>query len=267
MILALALALGAAQPLPTEVRAQLDEAAHALSMGRTIQARAMLAEAVRQGARGEPLDRLMADLDFAEGKHERALAYYRQLLAANPDDAILIERAAISALELDKETEARALLSRLSIAQATRWTTLNAMGVMADRDGRYEVAREAYAAGLAMAPEEPKLLNNLGWSLLLQGQWADALVPLEAAARLAPENPKILANRDLARMAMSAELPVRRPGENGANYAARLNDAGVVAAAQGDKPKAVAAFTRALEASSRWYKRAADNLARIGGKK
>jgi len=39
-----------------------------------------------------------------------------------------------------------------------------------------------------------------------------------------------------------------------------LNDAGVASAILGDRKKAVAAFTQALEASGSWYERAADNL-------
>ena len=50
-------------------------------------------------------------------------------------------------------------------------------------------------------------------------------------------------------------------------FAARLNDAGVVAAASGQAKRAEAAFAQAIELKSRWYDRAADNLAALGAPK
>ncbi len=47
----------------------------------------------------------------------------------------------------------------------------------------------------------------------------------------------------------------------------RLNDAGVVAAASGQTKRAEAAFAQAIELRSRWYDRAAENLAALGAPK
>ena len=76
-----------------------------------------------------------------------------------------------------------------------------------------------------------------------------------------PKSARIAANLELARAAMSEDLPKRRPGESEADWAARLNDAGVIAKVQGNNRKAVAAFTQAIEARSQYYARAANNLA------
>ena len=63
---------------------------------------------------------------------------------------------------------------------------------------------------------------------------------------------------------MAADLPQRMNGEGDEAYAARLNDAGVVAAAAGRRKRAEAAFAQAIEVRSRWYARAAENLAALG---
>ena len=73
-------------------------------------------------------------------------------------------------------------------------------------------------------------------------------------------------NVELARAALAADLPQRRPGESEDDWAMRLNDAGVVARLQGDRARAVAAFARAIEARGSWYERAANNLQAAGGK-
>lgn len=67
-------------------------------------------------------------------------------------------------------------------------------------------------------------------------------------------------NRKFAQTAVAADLPHRLPGEGGRQLAARLNDAGVVARLRGDKARAIAAYSRAIEARDVWYERAANNL-------
>jgi Flp pilus assembly protein TadD len=106
--------------------------------------------------------------------------------------------------------------------------------------------------------------NNLGWSLMLRGRWAEALAAFEQAAAINPALPRLANNLELARAATEANLPARRQGESEEAFAARLNDAGVVAAASGDTKRAEAAFAQAIEVRSRWYARAADNLASLG---
>ena len=75
--------------------------------------------------------------------------------------------------------------------------------------------------------------------------------------------PRLANNLELARTALAADLPMRFPGESDEAYAARLNDAGVVASAAGQAKRAEAAFSQALEVRSRWDARAADNLAEL----
>ena len=72
----------------------------------------MLGVAIAAGAKGEPVDRLLADLALARGENDQALAIYRQLLASHPDEALLLERAGIAALRLGRSPEATALLDR-----------------------------------------------------------------------------------------------------------------------------------------------------------
>jgi Flp pilus assembly protein TadD len=114
-----------------------------------------------------------------------------------------------------------------------------------------------------MAPNRAEVFNNIGWSLLVRGRWADALSKLEQAAALDPKSERIAANLELARAAVSQDLPARRAGENDEDFAGRLNDAGVIAKVQGNTKKALAAFAQAVELRSQYYERAANNLAQV----
>lgn len=253
----------AAVAIPVAVSQLLQEAATALNAGRTQQAREMIATAVKQGASGTDVDRLLADLAYVQGDWPGAFTRYQALLATKRNDAALLQQAGIAALRVGAVTEAISFLDQAVAQPAASWRSWNARAVAADWQQDWAIADEAYAKAKALAPANGQLLNNHGWSLLLRGELDAALKLLSEAAVLAPSDRRIGANLDLARAATSAILPTRRAGESNEAFAARLNDAGVIAARNGDKPKAVAAFARALEASDRWFARAANNLAQV----
>jgi Flp pilus assembly protein TadD len=236
------------------------EAVRALSAGRAEQAREMIRTAIATGAAGPTVDRLLADLAYTEKRWVEASLRYDQLLASSPDDGQLLERAGIARLQQGRVEEAVAILDRALRQPRPGWQAWNARAVAADRRRDWQTSDRAYAAGLKVAPQSASLLNNLGWSLMLRGRWDEAEKLLAQAHALAPGEGRIADNFDLARSAAAAGLPVRERGESDADYAARLNDAGVVAIGQSKGRKAVAAFARALEVSDSWYVRAANNL-------
>ena len=275
MILPLALLLALAEPAPAtappadqqQSQISLAEAGRAIAAGRLDQAKSILGVAIAAGAKGEPVDRLLADLSYARAEYAQALGLYKTLLAGHPDEVLLLERAGICALRLGQVAEATALLDRATRQPQAGWRSWNARGVAADRQGRWDEAEAAYARAMALDPSRAQIFNNLGWSMMLQGRWGEALANFERAAALDPKPPRLANNLELARAAVAAELPQRLAGEDDAAFAARLNDAGVVAAASGQTRKAEAAFAQALEVRSRWYERAAENLAALGAPK
>ena len=277
MILGLALALALADPPPpaaapqTEGAAEslisLAEAGRAIAAGRLDQARQILGVALAAGVKGEPVDRLLADLAYAGGDYHQALQIYRSLLAGHPDELLLLERAGISALRLAQTAEATSLLDRATRQPSAGWRAWNARAVAADRQSRWDEADASYARALDIDSSRAEVHNNMGWSLMLRGRWDEALTSFERAAAINSKLPRLASNLELARTALSADLPQRLTGESDDAYAARLNDAGVVAAAAGQDRKAQAAFAQAIEMRSRWYAKAAENLAAIGGAK
>jgi Flp pilus assembly protein TadD len=267
--LAVAAALAAAGPKPAPAPAAqppvhpLSEAAHAIEAGRPEQARLMIANAVKAGAKGREVDRLIADLAFVTGDYKAALPAYRTLLVGNTGDARLYERAGLSAARLGDMAQAASLLERATAFPSASWRAWNARGVAADFRRDWAVADESYARAAALAPRRAEIFNNAGWSLLVRGRWDEALARLEQAAALDSRSARIDHNLELARAAVSQDLPGRRAGENDEDWAARLNDAGVMARVRGDTKKAAAAFAQAVEIRSQYYERAANNLAQV----
>lgn len=257
IILVIAAAIATA---PTAPPPPLGEASHALSNGRLEQARLMIGHAVRAGAQGPQLDRLLADLAFESRDYRIALARYEALLADNPSHALLAERAGICAIHLGDVARATRMIALATASPAASWRAWNAGGVLADQRGDWDDADMAYARAAKAAPGRPEILNNHGWSLLARGRWNEALDLLEQAAQLDPRSPRIANNLELAKAAVSEDLPRRYDGESDGGWAARLNDAGVVAGIRGDRKRAVAAFAQAISARHRWFERAANNL-------
>lgn len=261
---AFALALAAADPAPAvaaQPPVQLNEAAHAIRAGRLEQARQMIANAVNVGVKGSEVDRLVADLAYASGDYRAALPAYLRLLLTSNNDGVMYERAGVSAMHIGDLAQAEKLLERATNYPTATWRAWNVRGVAADYRGHWTIADESYARAAALAPNRAEVLNNAGWSFLIRGRWTDALAKFEQAYANDAKSARIAANLELARAAVSEALPQRRPGETEGDWAARLNDAGVIAKVQGNNRKAVAAFTQAIQARSEYYARAANNLA------
>ena len=253
----------AAQPSPVTAAASqpsLSEASQALEAGRLEQARLMIRNAVSAGAKGPRVDGLLADLAFASGNNEEALARYEQLIAAGEDQKLLAERAGIAALKLGYADRALPLI-KLAVEQpSASWRAWNARGVTADLEADWTTADLAYEKAATLAPDRAEIFSNRGWSQLLRGNWQGAVDEFERAVKLKPASRRTINNLELARAALADDLPKRRPGESGHDWARRLNDAGMAAQIMGNQTKAVAAFTQALRVSGAWYDRAANNL-------
>lgn len=262
LLLAVALAASADPALPP-----LSEAQHAIEAGRLDQARIMIANSVKAGADGPAVDRLLAELAFESKNFELAFTRYEALLALDGANALYAERAGISALQKGDLKRARELLDKATSVPGASWEAWNALGVVADQMRDWDQAAIAYNAAVALAADRPEILNNMGWSLLLRGDWGLALEMFERAAALDPKSTRIADNLELARAAVSGELPSRRPGESDEDWSARLNDVGVLAVSGGNYQRAVAAFSRAIKARSEWFERAANNLALAEGRR
>jgi len=260
MIASLLIAAGLATAAPTLTGdAPLTEAQHAMKAGRLDQARLLIARAIAQGAAQPKVDRALADFAFATGNNAEALARYEHVLQSQPV-AELCERAAIAALRLGQALPAERHVECATKGDRRSWRAWNAKGTLLDHYGDWSGADQAYGRAAELSPERAEIWNNQGWSHLLRGDWQAALGYLQKAAQLDRKSLRIANNLELAKVALDAALPERRAGEKAEDWAYRLNDAGMTAQLMGNKQKAIAAFTRALDASEIWYARAANNL-------
>jgi Flp pilus assembly protein TadD len=118
-------------------------------------------------------------------------APFTPLIVGVPGDPLSQGRAL---LEHGYDAEA---IRELSIA-AVNGTNLveanNLLGLAHDRLGNHAAARAYYERALSVAPNDARVINNLGYSFYLDDRYKDALSKLKTAARLAPESAEIYNN-------------------------------------------------------------------------
>ena len=149
--------------------------------------------------------------------YRRAASHYQRLYERNPDniaalvgyarnlrygghvmEAIRAIRKGIGkhgekpdlVLELGKAQLAASLLedSRISLSKALklmpdRWDVHSAMGILYDRTGKFDAAKEEYRKALELAPRNTAALNNLALSLAQAGKLDAGIDILKKLAR------------------------------------------------------------------------------------
>jgi Flp pilus assembly protein TadD len=242
------------------------DASAAIAAGRLEEAKLIISRAISRGVQGPPIERLTANLAFASANYAEALAIYQKLARSPARESGDCENGTLSALRIGRIDDAKPLAECAVSAPGASWRAWNARGVVADWTGDWTVADEAYEHARRVSPDKAAIVNNQGWSKLLRGDWHAAFASFEEAQALAPQSQRIANNLDLARSALAADLPSRRAGESDSEWAVRLNDAGVAAELLGDRQRAIAAFTQALDASPTWYERASNNLQAVSSR-
>jgi len=114
---------------------------------------------------------------YAEG-----LEMYSRALQQKPDDADLLYARALMAEKVDRIDITEADLRKLLSAQPENANALNALGyTLADRTERLEEAREYIKRAAELVPDDPAILDSLGWVSYRLGNMQDALKWLSLA--------------------------------------------------------------------------------------
>jgi Flp pilus assembly protein TadD len=101
-------------------------------------------------------------------------------------------------LEEGKLNEAIAELSRAASLDPRLTQAHSLLAVAYDRKGLRDRAEDSYRRAMDVNDRDPQALNNLGYSLYLNGNYRAAVDRLKRAARLAPGDSRILNNLALA---------------------------------------------------------------------
>ncbi len=138
--------------------------------------------------RREELYGLEADVLLRAGKPEEALAVLNQGVAAFPDSTSLRYARAMTGEELGDLALLERDLRQLIAEDPDNATALNALGyTLADRTDRYDEAYALISRAIALQPEEPAVLDSMGWVLYRMNRPEEALPYLTRAYAAFPD--------------------------------------------------------------------------------
>lgn len=124
-----------------------------------------------------------------QGFSELAVEHYRLAAERFPDSVEVRMALAKTLRDLDAAEDAAAVLRAFAQSRPNiPWEVQSLIGILDDDLGRLAEGERAYRAGLAAAPSEWSLHNNLGYNLMLQGRSAEAAAELKLALAAKPQS-------------------------------------------------------------------------------
>jgi Flp pilus assembly protein TadD len=115
-------------------------------------------------------------------------------LSKQPEQTDLLYESALLAEKLGRMETLETYLRKLIVLKPDSAQAYNALGYSyADRNLRLPEARELIEKALKLAPDDPFILDSMGWILYRQGDLQGALVYLERAFAKRPD-PEIAAH-------------------------------------------------------------------------
>lgn len=235
-----------------EIRRAIDEQ-------RLLDAGRMVDQAMLAGVKDPRLSLLGGDLNLARKRYNVALVSYRMAEASVETQAQSLQGQGLALALLGRSAEALAMLKRAVLQDPGAWRAWNALGAEYDARGDWTAAEDAYAQAMTGSAGAPQVLNNRGYSRLLQRRRDEAVADLVAALQKKPDMAEARTNLRLA-LAMGGDYERAISGASTDDQAALFNNAGFAAGMRGDYAKAEELLNRALKVKTEYYARASENL-------
>lgn len=200
-----------------------------------------------------------AECALALGRPDGALTLFDGLVADSEFHARALQGKGLAQFALGQRDPAGQSLREATAADATLWRAWNGLGDLADQNHKPKDAAALYAKALALHPNSAMIINNVGYSLLESGNYAEAIVEFRKALAVEPNNLTVQTNLRLA-LAASGDYDAAlrsAPLEQMPNL---LNDVGYIALRRGDYAAAERYLTGAMDASGSYSAVAAKNL-------
>ena len=166
-----------------------------LQQGKSEEARELLHN-TRGGTVAERTQLILAESQLLReaGRHNDAYIVLDSALSAQPDNTELLYEAGLTAERIGKPELLEIHLKQLLAIKPDHAHALNALGYSwAERNIRLPEAHDLIAKALSLAPEDPFIMDSMGWVLYRQGKLAEALQTLEQAYKIKAD-PEIAAH-------------------------------------------------------------------------
>jgi Flp pilus assembly protein TadD len=241
-----------------DIKPMVTDVKQAISEGRLIEAGRLLDLAAIRGMRDPQLDLLSGRLDLARNRPSDAINVVTSAENVTNLRAEALEVKGLALARLSRTPEAITTLTDAVALDDRLWRSWNVLGAQYDSLGKFAEAANAYEKAIAATGENQAILNNRGYSYLLQGQVEEAVADFVRALEKAPGSTTIRTN---LRIALAARGDYARATAAGAgdDQAVLLNNAGFGAVLAGNYSEAERLFSKAQEAKGSYYEQAAVN--------
>ncbi len=196
-----------------------------------------------------------------QGLSQEAYGQFKEVLKHDDKSALAHEGMGQAHFQGGNETAAEEEFRQALVLDPKLWKTHNFLGIISDHQKRHGNAIAEYQAALALKPGEPAVLNNLGLAYYLTGKYDDAVRAYQQAATTGSLQPKIQNNLGLAYAKLERYHDALDAFTKGSDQSQAYNNLGTIFLDSGKPWHAAVCFEKALEASPRYYQKAADNLA------
>ncbi len=118
----------------------------------------------------------------SQGRHAEAVEMYSRALQQNPNDPDLLYARALAAEKVDRLDITESDLKRVISSEPDNANALNALGyTLADRTERLQEALDYIKRAAKLVPDDPAILDSLGWVSYRLGNMQDAIKWLRKA--------------------------------------------------------------------------------------
>jgi tetratricopeptide (TPR) repeat protein len=122
-------------------------------------------------------------------RRERALDWYRKMLALDPADTLALASIGFHLAQQGRQHDALAMFDRVAVLKPDDAETQFDRGFLLQELNDHDGAMAAFRRALAINPDHDRALYGLALSLISTRRHAEAVAPLKRNTRLQPMSP------------------------------------------------------------------------------
>jgi Flp pilus assembly protein TadD len=237
----------------------LKEIDRAIDEDRLLDAQQYVDAVFLRGVQDKRLLLRVGELNLAKRRYPEAVRSFTDAEAVAGQRARALQGKGVAYAEMGRGDDAVTALKAAVAEDPSLWRAWNGLAVEADRRHDFAEAETNYAAALKAPGVKPVVLNNRGYSRLLQGRYADASADFVRALEIDPGLSEARTNLRLS-LAMQGRYDQATQVSGVEDRGTVLNNAGFAAVLRGDYPAAEKLFQQAVDARGNAYGRALENL-------
>jgi len=162
-----------------------------------------------------------------------------------------------------KYASAKQVLEQAVRLERGRWRAQNGLGIISDIENDHTLAITYYQLALEQRPGTPMVLNNLGYSYYLAGDWGAAEDAFRQAVNSDPKHQKAWSNLGMLYTRKGNYDQAMQAFSRFQSKPEAYNSMGYICMLEGKLSRAEAFFLDAIRLSPSHYQAAQENLARV----